>query len=120
MRSYNRFKTDETIECRTAHGTSAVALYNLSCGGCMIEASGETLAKGARVELTLNSQTVLPARVAWRIDGNAGIKFDHPLHPSVVEAMGYDEDEEFDRDDPRDRFGIPLVERLHMAAGRRD
>ena len=120
MRSYNRFAMDETIEATIDGASSNVSLYNLSSGGCMIEVGPDGAAKGEMVKLCLPQGVATSGRIVWRIGKNAGIKFDVPLHTNIVERMGYAEEEEFDRNDPRDRFGIPLVDRLHTAAGRLD
>lgn len=82
----------------------------------MIESPSKLAKEGAEIEVVLTDKVTMPGRIVWRIDKNAGIKFDLPLHPKVVEHFGYEDDEEFDRDDPRDRFGIPLVE-YSSAAG---
>lgn len=119
MRAFNRFATDEMIDCAIGGKRGKVALYNLSGGGCMIESGSNLLRPGAAVALTLRDRIEVNGQVAWRVGKNAGIKFDAALHPQVVAQFGY-EDEEFDRNDPRDRFGIPLVETLHAAAGRMD
>lgn len=119
MRAFNRFKTDEMIDCAVSGKRGKVALYNLSCGGCMIESGSKLIKQGAPVGLVLRDRIEVRGRVAWRIGKNAGIKFEQALHPRVVEQFGY-VDEEFDRHDPRDRFGIPLVEMLHSSAGRLD
>ncbi len=119
MRAFNRFKTDEMIDCSVGGKTGKVALYNLSAGGCMIESGSNLLKLGANVDLILREKIEICGQIAWRVGKNAGIKFHTALHPRVVEQFGY-EDEEFDRNDPRDRFGIPLVETLHAAAGRMD
>ena len=119
MRSYNRFQTDLDVICKFDGEADAVGLYNLSCGGCMIETRSELAEKGTPVEITLSDKISVPGRIVWRIEKNAGIKFDVPLHQRVVEHFGY-VDEHFDRDDPRDRFGIPLIEIRDQAAGRID
>ena len=119
MRAFNRFKTDEMIDCAVSGKSGKVALYNLSSGGCMIESRSKLLKQGATVALTMRERIEVDGKVAWRIGNNAGIRFDQKLHPKVVEQFGYD-DEEFDRHDPRDRFGIPLVEMLRASAGRLD
>ncbi|WP_379547291.1 PilZ domain-containing protein [Qipengyuania sp. DSG2-2] len=117
MRSYNRLSLDKEIACRVDGVREYVTLYNVSSGGCMIECVGD-MAEGSRVDLDLNDVTPMRGSVVWRIEKNAGIKFDVPLHTAVVESLGYAAmDEEFDRHDPRDRFGIPLVGTLHKAAG---
>ncbi|MXO89859.1 PilZ domain-containing protein [Pontixanthobacter aquaemixtae] len=117
MRSYNRFRTDQEIECRIGGKDLIVSLYNLSCGGCMIETSDDAAEEGAEVELSLTGKTTIPGRIVWRLGKNTGIKFDLPLHQKMVEHFGYSDEEDFDRNDPRDRFGIPLVDIRPVAAG---
>lgn len=120
MRSYNRFQTDEVIDCSIDGERTQVSLYNLSCGGCMIESPSDACVKGAPIEICLTDKLTVPGRIVWRIEKNAGIKFSAPIHQKVVEHFGYEDEEEFDRHDPRDRFGIPLVGTLHAGAGRLD
>ena len=108
MRAYNRFETDREIACSIAGARDFVQLYNLSCGGCMIETSHPGAMEGAEVQVHLNDMTVMPGKIAWRSGRNAGIKFEVPLHSRLVEKLGYIASESFDDADPRDRFGIPL------------
>nr|WP_137676001.1 PilZ domain-containing protein [Parerythrobacter lutipelagi] len=108
MRSYNRFDTDQEIECRVDKTKHFVRLYNLSCGGCMIESDSDKIENGAEIKIRLGPKTIIPGRVVWRADKNAGVKFETPLHQKVVQHYGYTPSEEFDRHDPRDRFGLPL------------
>lgn len=117
MRSYNRFKTDQEIDCVIGRKKHKVALYNLSCGGCMIETPADDAVHGAKVKIVLAGKAIMPGKIAWRVGKNAGIKFELPLHQKVVEHFGYEKDEEFDRDDPRDRFGIPIIDVPPIAAG---
>lgn len=116
MRSYNRFKTDQEIACNFDGESHRVGLYNLSCGGCMIEAATLDAVVGKSVTIGLNAKIKVPGHIVWRVDKNAGVKFDIPVHQKVVEHFGY-LDETFDANDPRDRFGIPLVEIRTSSAG---
>lgn len=61
-----------------------IAVTDLSCGGCGIEI-GTHLEEGVRVWLKLPGLESWPCRVAWAQDGRAGLSFDNPLHPAVVE-----------------------------------
>lgn len=63
-----------------------ILVTDLSVGGCGIELDVE-LETGGRVWLKLPGLESLPARVAWTADGRAGLEFDHPLHPAVVEHV---------------------------------
>lgn len=117
MRSYNRFRVDQEITCRMDGKSTVASLYNLSSGGCMIETTHGSAEEGAKIEIALTSKVKMPGRIVWRLGKNAGIKFDLPLHQRVVEHFGYAQDEDFDRNDPRDRFGIPIIEIRSQAAG---
>ena len=117
MRSYNRFKTDQEIGCRIDGKNMTASLYNLSCGGCMIETNNEAAEEGAEIDINLTERVSMPGRIVWRLGKNAGIKFELPLHQKMVEHFGYTHEEDFDRDDPRDRFGIPMIEIREQAAG---
>ncbi|HYJ29897.1 MAG TPA: PilZ domain-containing protein [Allosphingosinicella sp.] len=64
----------------------SVLVTDLSAGGCGIEHDIE-LEPGARVWLRLPGLENLPARVAWTADRKAGLSFDNPLHPAVVEHV---------------------------------
>lgn len=109
MRSYSRFSTDQEINCRIGRKKRTVKLYNLSSGGCMIECDSEDVVQGDAVQIDLRGKATMPGQIVWRVGKNAGIKFEIPLHGRVVQLFGYAQDEEFDRHDPRDRFGIPLI-----------
>jgi hypothetical protein len=61
-----------------------VAVYDLSTGGAGIEAAIH-LESGMRVWLKLPGLQSWPARVAWSDGARAGLAFDTPLHPAVVE-----------------------------------
>lgn len=111
MRSYSRFNTDHEITCIVGSKGHTAQLYNLSSGGCMIEMGQLSIAQGDEVNVKLRGQTILPGVIAWQVGKSAGIKFAVPLHHRVVESFGYQTGgEDFDRYDPRDRFGIPLLD----------
>ncbi len=109
MRSYSRFESDQEIQLTVVDTTMSVRLYNLGCGGCMIETGAADVAEGSPVVIGLGGKAKVAGRVAWRSGKNAGVKFDTPLHQKMVEKFGYVPVEEFDREDPRDRFGLPLL-----------
>jgi hypothetical protein len=60
-----------------------IQVTDLSVGGCGIE-HGNHLEAGTRVWIKLPGLESLPARIAWAVDGRAGLAFDNPLHPAVV------------------------------------
>ena len=109
MRSYNRFIVDEEVECEIDGSRDFIMLYNLSCGGCMIESSNPALIFGSKINIDLRGMAQMRGRVVWRVEKCAGIKFENVLHQKVVEFLGFSAStEDFDAHDPRDRFGIPL------------
>lgn len=110
MRSYNRFIIDQEVECNIDGLRDFVTLYNLSSGGCMIESSNAMLKSGAEVIVDLKGFHRARGEVVWRIERNAGIKFDIPVHRSVIDHLGYrDQGGEFEVHEPTDRFGLPLL-----------
>ncbi|MDC0886525.1 hypothetical protein OAS19_01875 [Altererythrobacter sp.] len=109
MRSFNRFETDEEIGCEIEGERDMAMLYNLSCGGCMIETRNSAAIRGASVKVNLRDMATAHGIVAWRVDNKVGIKFSTPVHQKIVELLGYSAlAEKFDANDPRDRFGLPL------------
>ncbi|UIP06090.1 PilZ domain-containing protein [Erythrobacter sp. SDW2] len=110
MRSFNRFSTDEEIDIRIDGERDVATLYNLSCGGCMIELRNPAAREGTPVEVNLRDMVTAQGRVVWQIDGKCGIRFGTPVHHKFVQMLGYTSATEgFDAEDPRDRFGLPLL-----------
>ena len=66
--------------------SAAITVIDLSTGGCGIETDLH-LEEGARVWLKLPGLESWPGRVAWCADGRAGLSFDAPLHPAVIERF---------------------------------
>ena len=101
-----RVAVDKQIECRVHGNTDRVLLYNLSVGGCMIEASTGFVSQGDIVVLKLSESHVVGGEVVWQHDVNAGIRFEESLHAAIVEFLGFKPTaQSFDHDWPRDRFG---------------
>ncbi|MEW4448274.1 PilZ domain-containing protein [Qipengyuania sp. JC766] len=109
MRSYNRFITDVEIEVTVDGQPDMATLYNLSCGGCMLEIRNQAAVPGTDIEVALRNVGRMPGRIVWQVDRNIGVQFDNPLHQKAVELVGFSsQGEDFDRNDPRDKFGLPL------------
>lgn len=110
MRSFNRFSTDEEIAISIDAERDVATLYNLSCGGCMVELRNPSARAGAQVEVNLRDMVTAQGHIVWRVDGKCGIKFATPVHHKIVQMLGYTSTAEtFDTEDPRDRFGLPLI-----------
>ena len=109
MRSFNRFVADEEVSVIIDGERDVATLYNLSCGGCMIESGNAGAREGADVEVNLRDMVTAQGHIVWRIDRYAGVKFSTPVHQKIVQLLGYKATgETFDAEDPRDRFGLPL------------
>ncbi|MFV0645959.1 MAG: PilZ domain-containing protein [Sphingomonadaceae bacterium] len=110
MRLYTRFSQESEVECRIDGIREYVTLYNISCGGCMIETANPAAIVGASIRIELNDVTEMRGEIVWQVGKNIGIKFEVPLHQSAIESMGYSSNfGDFDQHDRRDRYGIPLV-----------
>ena len=109
MRSYNRFVTDEEINVVVEGERDVATLYNLSSGGCMLETRNANAVNGADVEVDLRGMVKAHGHIVWRVDEHCGIKFGTPVHQKIVTMLGYSyHGDDFDAEDPRDRFGLPL------------
>jgi len=66
--------------------TVAITVVDLSTGGCGIETTTD-LGVDTRVWLKLPGLESWPCRVVWTQGNRAGLSFDHPLHPAVVDRF---------------------------------
>lgn len=64
--------------------STPITVVDLSTGGAGVE-TGSYVQPGSRVWLKLPGLQSWPARVAWCEGSRAGLSFDSPLHPAVVE-----------------------------------
>ena len=120
MRTYSRLSTDEVITLTIAGQDVEAQLYNLSCGGCMVELPDKQLEIGSSVDVHLSNKVEINGIVAWQMGKNTGVQFSIPLHQRVVESFGFDKDAEFEAEDPMDRFGLPLDVGNAASAGSRE
>jgi len=72
---------------RTSHGRQDVAVSDLSVTGCRINAIYMTLTVNQKVVLRPQGLEGLNAVVSWTSGPSAGLKFDTPLHPSVLDFL---------------------------------
>lgn len=107
-RNYERFAVDKEVECFYGERRDFVLLYDLSVGGCMIEAPESGVKGGDAVHLKLYDFIEISGRVVWEKGGNAGVRFDQPLHDAAVKFLGFTPSTvTFEQMEPRDRFGRP-------------
>jgi hypothetical protein len=72
---------------KTPHGRQDVAVSDLSLTGCRINAIYMTLAVGQKIVLRPEGLEGLNAVVSWASGPSAGIRFETPLHPSVLDFL---------------------------------
>ena len=60
---------------------------DLSCNGCRIGNHVRTLAVGSRVTIKFDGLEPLSGLVKWSNPDFAGLQFEAPLHPSVLERL---------------------------------
>jgi hypothetical protein len=63
---------------------TSVIVFDLSTHGCGIESTGH-LEACTRVWLKLPGLQSWPAHIVWADNGRGGLRFDNPLHESVVD-----------------------------------
>ncbi|MCJ2176969.1 PilZ domain-containing protein [Novosphingobium album (ex Hu et al. 2023)] len=108
-RNYERFVVDKDIECYVGERRYNVILYDLSSGGCMIEAPQAPLTDGVVIHLRMNKFIETSGQVVWLAAGNAGVRFGELLHEAAVRHLGFTpSDLPFDEMTPTDRFGRRL------------
>jgi hypothetical protein len=72
---------------RTPYGRQDVTLSDLSVTGCRINAVYMTLTPGQRIVLRPDGLEGLNAIVSWTSGASAGLKFDVPLAPYVLDFL---------------------------------
>lgn len=105
-RTHQRISVDMEIHCRIGNRSEWVVLYDLSSGGAMIEGSRLDIQVGDQIQLNLRDIITASGSIAWKINGNAGVKFDGLLSNLIVEHLGFSTSAlTFDEQLPRDRLG---------------
>lgn len=74
--------------CRTQTGLfGPVEIMDLTADGCRIFAKGLPMREGQKVRVKPENFQPLPGIVRWAAHDFAGIEFDVPLYPPVVEHL---------------------------------
>lgn len=73
--------------CRTVAERKPVRIWDLSSRGCRIFVAAMCLAAGQRIVLRAEGMESFDATVRWASDEFAGVEFDRPLHPAVVDFL---------------------------------
>jgi hypothetical protein len=107
-RSHPRVAVDRHIPCEAGGSRALVFLYDLSLGGCMVEADDAAWIVGQEMTLVLASAPY-PGKVVWAIGSCVGVQFAQHLHAAIVEHYGFIPTAlQFEDIVPRDKFGRPL------------
>ena len=93
-------------KCAPRRGATFAIIHNDEF--VVAKSRGGRVGCNCAITLRLAPKTEVPGRVVWRIGKNAGIKFGTPVHHRLVARYGFPPADEFDRNDPRDRFGLPI------------
>jgi len=72
---------------KTRRGRQDVAVSDLSITGCKVDAIYLSLTAGDHVTLRPEGLQMLPATVVWCSGASAGLLFDTPLHPAVLDNL---------------------------------
>jgi hypothetical protein len=72
---------------KTPRSRQDVTVSNLSTIGCKVEAIYLSLIAGEHVLIRPEGLQSLPAKVVWCSGPSAGLLFDQPLHPAVLDNL---------------------------------
>ena len=72
---------------KTPRSRQAVAVSDLSVTGCKIDAIYLSLTAGEHVMLRPEGLQALSATVVWCSGPSAGLLFENPLHPAVLDNL---------------------------------
>ena len=76
------------VRCRIASGVSPeVWLTDLATSGCQLILRAGLLQAGQRIMIRPSEIEGLPGIVQWVFGTRAGIAFEHPLHPAMVNHL---------------------------------
>jgi PilZ domain len=73
--------------CRAGIDKRSVAVWDLSSHGCRIFVAGLTMRQGQRIVIRPEGMEALDGTIRWGTEEFAGVEFDHPLHPAVVDHL---------------------------------
>ncbi len=86
-REHDRKPVTMAGKLKTPYGRQDVAVADLSLTGCRINAIYLLLAVGQKIILRPEGLEGLNAVVSWATGPSAGLKFETPLHPSVLDYL---------------------------------
>lgn len=66
---------------------SSAEITDLSMHGCKVRTSPTLLAKNETVWIKLGSRDPLQGEVRWRKEDFAGVRWENPLHPAILDHI---------------------------------
>lgn len=108
-RNWSRHLVEKEVGCSIGEVRAAAFLYDLCCGGCMIELATADDALGKAAVVELYELECARGEIVWQSGRCAGVRFDEPIHEAVVRHVGFNPPAApFEEQAPRDRFGRVL------------
>jgi hypothetical protein len=108
-RNWNRHLVEKEVGCSIDGANTLIFLYDLCCGGCMIELADASEALGKVAVVDLYEREQARGEIVWQSGRCAGVRFDEPIHDAVVRHVGFNPPAApFEQQAPRDRFGRVL------------
>lgn len=86
-RSARRVPVTLAAKCRVCRQSYELNLIDLSEYGCQLATSAFDIRAGDRICLHPEGLAGVWGDVIWVRDGRAGVRFDHSLHPAVVDHL---------------------------------
>ena len=87
-RREDRFRIVLSGHCSDGAGRrSSAQISDLSTHGCKVRTSPTLLKKDARVWIKLGSRDPLQGQVRWHQSDLAGVSWEHPLHPAILDHI---------------------------------
>ena len=88
MRKDDRLETRRPTRARFPTSEVEVVLLDLSTAGCRIETDNEFAQVGATIVLTLLAEHEAAGQIAWRRDGECGVRFYKEVSTLVIDQVG--------------------------------
>ena len=87
-RREDRYQIVLSGRCSNSRQQRATArITNLSTHGCKIETGPISLEKDATVWIKLGSRDPLQGEVRWHKADSAGVRWENPLHPAILDHI---------------------------------
>ena len=83
-----RFGANIDGRLRCSRGSRrSIEITDISVGGCAVSLGPLDVAQGRGYAIKFSGLETLGAELRWNAGGGAGLEFDRPLHPAVVDHI---------------------------------